>query len=274
MSKLSTSRRSLLGWLLALPSVASASAPSQGQTTFKANVPVTPFDFGAVGFKPAARYDPADVRPTAGIPDDSAALQRWADAASAPDSAGLTFDATGFFGTSKPITIGPSTAFGAARSVGGNLQLVSLAPMAKLLTFRNVDTWSWNGSIQLVGGGSGVTYASRNVQTAMAFEGNYTRFTITGSVNCYGFQFAGVPIITNGASEFGEWLTISGGLFGWDVGSAPVPGLAGMALTGAYSRRVDSGSIGSPDQRTTLKMATMPPLFLDDYGSVRESTLR
>ncbi len=273
MSKLSTSRRSLLGWLLAIPSVASAGSTTVREGSPRPNAPITPFDFGAVGYRPATPYDAADVRRTAGIPDDAAALQRWADAASSPDSAGLTFDATGFFGTSKPITIGPAAAFGAPRSIGGNLELISLAPMAKLLTFRNVASWLWNGSIQLIGGGSGVTYASRNVQTAMAFEGNFTRFTVTGSVHCYGFQFAGVPIITNGASEFGEWLTISGGLFGWDVGSAPVPGLAGMALTGAYSRRVDSGSIGSPDQRTTMRMATMPPAFLDDYGTVRDQVI-
>ncbi len=278
MSKPSASRRSVLGWLLALPSLAKASSAEAQptglpQTSSKPNVPITPYDFGAVGYRAAAPYNPADVRPTAGIPDDGAALQRWADAASAPASAGLTFDATGFFGTSQPITIGPAAAFGAPRSLGGNLELVALAPMAKLLTFRNVDGWSWNGSIQLVGGGSRVTYASRNVQTAMAFEGNYTRFTVTGSVSCYGFQFAGVPIITNGGSERGEWLTISGGLFGWDIGSGPVPGVAGMALTGAYSSRVDSGSAGSLDQRTTMKMATMPPAFLEDYGTVRDQVV-
>jgi hypothetical protein len=273
VSKLSTSRRSVLGGLLAIPSVATASSASAQEASSRPDTPITPYDFGAVGYQPAAPYNPAVARPTAGIPDDGAALQRWADAASAPASAGRTFDATGFFGTSRPITIGPAAAFKAPRSIGGNLELVSLAPMAKLLTLRNVDGWSWNGSIQLIGGGSDISYASRNVQTAMAFEGNYTRFTVTGSVNCYGFQFAGVPIITNGASEFGEWLTISGGLFGWDVGSAPIASSAGMALTGAYSNRVDSGSAFSLDQRTTMRMATLPPAFLDDYGTVRDQVV-
>ena len=273
MSKLSTSRRSLLGWLLATPAVAKASsagsqAPGLQEGSSRPNAPITPYDFGAVGYQPSAPYDAADVRPTAGIPDDGAALQRWADAASAPASAGRTFDATGFFGTSRPITIGPTAPFTAPRSLGGNLQLVSLAPMAKLLTFRNVDCWSWNGSLQLIGGNSNHAYASRDVQTGMAFEGRYTRFTVTGSVSCYGFQFAGVPIITNGASELGEWLTISGGLFGWDVGSGPIATTAGMALTGGYSNRADSGSAFSLDQRTTMKMATMPPAFLDDYDTV------
>jgi hypothetical protein len=152
------------------------------------------------------------------------------------------------------------------------LQLISLAPMAKLLTLRNVDSWTWNGSLQLIGGNSSVAYSSRNVQTALAFEGRYTRFTVTGSVQCYGFQFAGVPIITNGPAEFGEWLTISGGLYGWDVGSAPLVNQS-MALTGNYSNRVNSGSAGSPGQRTTLTMATMPPTFLDDYGTVDEQVI-
>jgi hypothetical protein len=273
VSDLSTSRRSLLGGLLAIPSAAKAgSARPQGAPP-TANVPITPYDFGAVGYRPAAAYNPPNVRPTAGIPDDGAALQRWADAVSAPTSAGSTFDATGFFGTSRPITIGPAEAYTAPRSLGGNLELVSLAPMAKLLTLRNVDTWSWNGSIQLIGGDSGHPYASRHVQVGLAFEGRYSRFTVTGSVQCYGFQFAGVPIITNGTFEFGEWLTISGGLYGWDVGSAPLPGLAGMALTGAYSGRVDSGSAGSLGQRTTMKMATLPPAFLDDYGSLQEQVV-
>lgn len=233
---------------------------------------ITPYDFGAVGYQPAASYNPVDARSTTGIPDDSVALQAWADAVSDPDSAGLTFDATGFFGTSEPITIGPVDPFPAPRSLGGNLQLISLAPMAKLLTFRNVDSWTWNGSLQLIGGNSSVAYASRDVQTAMAFEGRYTRFTVTGSVQCYGFQFAGVPIITNGPAEFGEWLTISGGLYGWDVGSAPLANQA-MALTGNYSNRVNSGSAGSPGQRTTMTMATMPPAFLDDYGTVDEQVI-
>lgn len=237
------------------------------------STPITPYDFGAVGYQPPVGYNPADTRPTAGIPDDSVALQAWADAASAPGSAGSIFDATGLFGTSQPIIFGPAAPYPAPRSVGGNLELVSLAPMAKLLTFRNVDSWTWNGSIQLVGGGSGVTYGSRNVQTALAFEGKYTRFTVTGSVQCYGFQFAGVPIITNGASEFGEWLSICGGLFGWDVGSAPLSGVPAMALTGNYSNRVNSGQAGSLGQRTKLTMATMPPAYLDDYGTLTDQVV-
>jgi hypothetical protein len=249
-------------------------APRQKQLdSLGRDVPITPYDFGAIGYQPTTPYNPTDVRPTAGIPDDGAALQAWADAVSAPSSAGLTFDATGFFGTSQPITIGPASAYTAPRSLGGNLELVSLAPMAKLLTFRNVDSWLWDGSIQLIGGGSGAQYATRNVQTALAFEGRYTRFTVTGSVQCYGFQYAGVPIITNGGSEFGEWLSISGGLFGWDVGSAPLSGLAGMALTGAYSNRVNSGSAGSLGQRTKMTMATMPPAYLDDYGTLTDQVV-
>lgn len=237
------------------------------------STPITPYDFGAVGYQPPVGYNPADMRPTAGIPDDSVALQAWADAASDPASAGSIFDATGLFGTSQPITFGPAAPYPAPRSVGGHLELVSLAPMAKLLTMRNVDSWTWNGSIQLVCGGSGVTYASRNVQTALAFEGKYTRFTVTGSVQCYGFQYAGVPIITNGGSEFGEWLSINGGLFGWDVGSAPLAGVPGMALTGNYSNRVNSGSAGSLGQRTKLTMTTLPPAYLDDYGTLADQVV-
>lgn len=276
MSDLSTSRRSVLGWLLAIPSAATAGSTALQEEpggSSRPNDPITPYDFGAVGYRPAAPYNPVDGRPIAGIPDDSAALQRWADAASAPGAAGSTFDATGFFGTSRPITIGPAAGYTAPRSLGGNLELISLAPMAKLLTFRNVDAWSWNGSIQLIGGNSGVRYASRDVQVGLAFEGRFTRFTVTGSVHCYGFQFAGVPIITNTASEFGEWLTIGGGLFGWDIGSAPIASVAGMALTGAYSRRVDSGASGSLGQRTTMKVATLPPEFLDDYGTVQDQVV-
>lgn len=238
--------------------------------------PITPYDFGAVGYKPAS-YNPTDVRPTAGIPDDSVALQAWADAVSTPTSAGATFEATGFFGTSQPITIGPVAPYAPAHALGGNLQLVSLAPMAKLLTFRHVDCWSWNGSIQLICGDSQVTWASRNVQTALAFEGRYTRFTVTGSVQCYGFKFAGVtiitnddPAVTNELPELGEWLSINGGLFGWDVGSAPVPGLAGMALTAAYSNRVNSDTAGSLQQRTTMNVNPLPPAFIEDYGRVSE----
>ena len=235
--------------------------------------PITPYDFGAVGYQPSAPYNPADARPTTGIPDDSVALQAWADAVSASTSAGSTFDATGFFGTSQPIVLGPAAAYTAPRSLGGNLQLISLAPMAKLLTFQNVDAWSWNGSIQLIGGNSGVDYATRDVEVGLAFEGAYTRFAITGSVQCYGFQFAGVPIVTNGVAEFGEWLTISGGLFGWDVGSAPLASPAETALTGVYSNRVNSGSAGSLGQRTTMSMATMPPTFLDGYGTVMDQVV-
>jgi hypothetical protein len=200
-------------------------------------------------------------------------LQRWADAASSPASAGSTFDATGFFGTSRPITIGPAAPFNGPPSMGGNLNLVSLAPMAKLLTFRNVDGWTWNGSLQLIGGNSGTRYARRDVQTALALEGLFTRFTITGSVSCFGFQFAGVPAITNAASELGEWLTIAGGLYGWDVGSAPHDEAPGQALTGAYSNRVNSGASGSPDQRTTMRMSTLPPAFLEDYGTLGEQVV-
>jgi hypothetical protein len=236
------------------------------------STPITPYDFGAVGYQPATSFNPVDARSTTGIPDDSAALQAWADAASDPESAGLTFDGTGFFGTSEPIVLGPVAAFPGPRSLGGNLQLISLAPMAKLLTLRNVDSWTWNGSLQLIGGNSSVAYSTRNVQTALAFEGRYTRFTVTGSVQCYGFQFAGVPIITNGPAEFGEWLTISGGLYGWDVGSAPLAAAA-TALTGNYSNRVNNGSAGSPGQRTKMTMATMPPAFLDNYGTVDEQVI-
>ncbi|HEX8622595.1 MAG TPA: hypothetical protein VF718_11560 [Allosphingosinicella sp.] len=273
MSDLSTSRRSVLGGLLAIPSAAAASSTAAEAAPSDPDVPITPYDFGAVGYRPDAPYNPSRARPTAGIPDDGAALQRWADAASAPASAGKIFDATGFFGTSRPITLGPAAPYTAPRSLGGNLQLVSLAPMAKLLTLRNVDCWSWNGSIQLIGGGSGHPYASRDVQVGLAFEGRYTRFSISGSVQCYGFQLAGVPIITNEPSEFGEWLTIAGGLFGWDIGSAPLAKLPGMALTGRYSDRTDTGSAGSLGQRTTLRMATMPPAFLDDYGSVQDQVV-
>jgi hypothetical protein len=273
VTDLSTSRRSVVGLLLAIPSLSKASAASAQPAPSKPGAPITPYDFGAVGYRPAGPYKPHEVRPTAGIPDDGEALQRWADAVSSPASAGLSFDATGFFGTSRPITIGPAAAHTARRSLGGNLELISLAPMARLLTLRNVEAWSWNGSIQLIGGNSGHRYASRDVQVALAFEGNYTRFTVTGSVHCYGFQLAGVPIITNGASEFGEWLTISGGLFGWDIGSAPLAGLAGTALTGAYSGRIDSGTPGSLGQRTTMRMATMPPAFLDDYGTVEDQVI-
>jgi len=236
------------------------------------STPITPYDFGAVGYQPPTSFNPVDSRSTANIPDDSAALQAWADAASHPDSVGLTFDATGFFGTSDPIILGPVDPFPGPRSIGGNLQLISLAPMAKLLTLRNVDSWTWNGSLQLIGGDSSVAWSTRDVQTALAFEGRYTRFTVTGSVQCYGFQFAGVPIITNGLTEFGEWLTISGGLYGWDVGSAPLAGSA-TALTGNYSNRVNNGSAWSPGQRTVLTMATMPPAFLDDYGTVDEQVI-
>jgi hypothetical protein len=107
----------------------------------------------------------------------------------------------------------------------------------------------------------------------MAFEGIYTRFAITGSVSCYGFQFSGVPIITNGASELGEWLTISGGLYGWDVGSAPHDRAPGQALAGNYSSRVNSGEPGSVDQRTTMKVSTLPPAFLDDYGTLGDQVV-
>lgn len=232
--------------------------------------PITPYDFGAIGYQPTAPYRPWVQRPTAGIPDDGPALQAWANAVAAPSAAGLTFDATGYFGTSQPITIGPAHPNTALRSLGGNLQLVSLAPMDRLLTFCEADSWFWNGSIQLVGGDSGVSYASRNVQTALALEGEFTRFVVTGSVQCYGFQYAGVPIITNTVRERGEWLSISGGLFGWDVGSGPLFGTDVGALRAIYSNRVNTGTTGSLAQRTTMAVTTLPPLFLDAYATLDE----
>jgi hypothetical protein len=255
-------------------------APRQSLAeTIGRGLPITPYDFGAVGYQAPNSYDAAAFRPTAGIPDDTAALEAWAEAVSAPESAGLTFDATGFFGTSRGIKIRPPFPNAAPRSLGGDLSLISLAPMRTLLTLENVDCWSWNGSIQLVCGGSHVTWANRDVQIGLAFEGKHTRFTITGSVSCYGFQYAGVKIITydipdgdvsDDRLELGEWLSISGGLFGWDVGSAPVPDMAGMALTGAYSNRINSGDVGSLDQRTTMTVTPLPPAYIEEYGRVGE----
>lgn len=82
-----------------------------------------------------------------------------------------------------------------------------------------------------------------------------------------------MSIITNRPNEFGEWLTIGGGLFGWDVGSGPLAGLDGMALTDTYSNRVYTDSAGSQDQRTTMTMANMPPAFLDDHGTVNHQVI-
>lgn len=233
--------------------------------------PITPYDFGAVGYKPTTPYNPADSRPTAGIPDDKVALQAWAAAASASTAAGSTFEATGLFGTSEPIVIGPAAPYTAPRALGGDLMLVSLAPMAKLLTMRNVDGWTWNGTLDLVGGGSGKSWASRDVQTGLALEGTYTRLTITGAVRAYGFQFAGVPIVTGGGgtAEYGEWLSVGGGIHGWDIGSAPVLSAPECALSSAYSNPVNEGASGSIGQRTILNVAVMPPAFIDGYGDLK-----
>jgi hypothetical protein len=230
---------------------------------------LTPYMAGCVGYTPTVPYISVDSRPIAGIPDDGVRLNVFFATQAAIANTGVAFDCSGFFGTSIPLIAGPATCGYAARpSVRGDIVLVSLSEVGgPVLTIRNMDGGTWNGSIEVVAGNSTTTYASKHRQ-GIRLVGKSTDVTFTGSVRIFGFVYGFTAVsLTN---EFMEWCTMPS-LIAFDCGSGPIDAIASAGLTATFSSITTTGSDFTQAQRTRLNGVSVDlPTWVDGIGSLTE----
>jgi hypothetical protein len=199
---------------------------------------VTPSDFGAVGD---------------GVIDDTSALQMFWDYVIANSP---VHDCSGTYAISSRVTIGPAVApsIVPARPLVGTMRIVALSAMNEMLRIRNLAFRTWEGGYELVGLG-GTSYASRTCLIGAYFE-NCARLTITGNELFDNFAFAGALHATAN-NNFMKHSLIRGS----DIGSGHSAG----SLTGTWTTPVNSGSLGSTGQRTTINVSSFPSAALQSY---------
>jgi hypothetical protein len=225
------------------------------------DVPITPYDFGAVGWSNLT-YQPGNV--TTGAPDDGAALNAFY--AFVFSGVHCKADHSGLFATSVPIVAGPTTnTYHPAVQLSGDITLVALAEMTTIFTQRNWNKFYCEGSLVVIGTGN-FTWATRTCIDGLGFIGDNSSCGFTKGVFSQflqGWNIRGRANTTQTPPGFLEWFKVPHNL-GIACGSGSAnPAYAAYNLTSAWSAPVNTGSVNSDGQRTTISVITLPPTWVD-----------
>ncbi len=243
-----------------------------GPGSAKGDGPVfTPAMFGAAPFVPARPYIGQDSRPTSGIADSGAALNRFFAFASALANSGARFDCSGFYGTTVPLVLGPETAgqagYSARPSITGHMTIVALTEVSgPVLTLRNMDGMTWTGGLTLIAGNSNHDYSTKH-RWALRLAGKTSK-QLLPKIECHGFLYGVTNVSTAGQGHIGEWNHIPM-IAAWDCGSHRVAAAPKAGLAATFSGVSTRGRNGSVEQSATLTgLSANLPAWLEEVGSI------
>jgi hypothetical protein len=192
-----------------------------------------------------------------GLSDTTAAIQEFFDYIST-NNVGTAY-CSGDYTVTSALNLGDGSV--ATKHIVGNLSLTAVAPIDTVLTINGFFRGTWNGSLNVTGTGS-VSYAGRTCRVGILISNcGRAKFDFLRVLRFfqYGVEVTSAIVNTN--------MVDIGNITAIDCGSG-YPG--GSNLVSNWSSPVNTGNSGSPGQRTTINVSTLPPepLGSDDSNPV------
>jgi len=183
-------------------------------------------------------------------------------AAIAANDCGLAI-CNGTFATSGTVYVGATTGEGATKNVEGAMTINCSGAVDVAVYFRRNYYLMWKGLVRVNGAG-GAVYTNRTVTTGVFFRGtNFSHFDGFYVQNMKGDGF--VLDSTPGGNQFDNFTYSNnfGNITCTTCGSAALRDYDYLGVDGTWSNRVDTGSSGGFDQRSTIEVDNLPPVSTD-----------